>query len=105
MKKEFIKELFKKFESACYDCEGLECWISRDLQEILGYALSRNFKNVIDKAKKFYEQVGKANKNHFAKFSKMVEIRSGAQKLIEDIALIRYACYLRHEVLNYAIYF
>jgi DNA-damage-inducible protein D len=37
MKKEFIKELFQKFENACYDYEGLECWSARHLQEILGF--------------------------------------------------------------------
>jgi DNA-damage-inducible protein D len=38
MKKEFITELFKKFESACYDFGGVECWSARELQEILGYS-------------------------------------------------------------------
>jgi hypothetical protein len=37
MKKELITELFKKFEEACYDLDGLECWSGRELQEILGY--------------------------------------------------------------------
>lgn len=94
MKKEFIKELFQKFENACYDYEGVECWSARELQTILGYSQWRNFKNVIDKAEKSCEQAGEASKNHFAEFSKMVEIGSGAQKPIEDIALTRYACYL-----------
>jgi len=94
MKKEFIKELFQKFENACYDYEGVECWSARELQTILGYSQWRNFKNVIDKAEKSCEQAGEAAKNHFAEFSKMVEIGSGAQKPIEDIALTRYACYL-----------
>jgi DNA-damage-inducible protein D len=94
MKKEFISELFKKFEEACYDFEGVECWSARDLQNILGYSQWRNFKNVIDKAEKSCEQAGEEVKNHFAEFSKMVEIGSGAQKSIEDIALTRYACYL-----------
>lgn len=94
MKKEYIAELFKKFEDACYDYEGIECWSARDLQAILGYAQWRNFKNVIDKAEKSCEQAGEDIKNHFAEFSKMVEIGSGAQKPIEDIALTRYACYL-----------
>jgi len=94
MKKEFIKELFQKFESACYDYEGVECWSARELQTILGYSQWRNFKNVIDKAEKSCEQAGEATKNHFAEFSKMFEIGSGAQKPIEDIALTRYACYL-----------
>lgn len=52
------------------------------------------FQNVIDKAQKSCEQAGEETKNHFAEFSKMVEIGSGAQKPIEDIALTRYACYL-----------
>lgn len=50
MKKEFIAELFKIFEDACYDMEGIECWSARELQAILGYSQWRNFKNVIDKA-------------------------------------------------------
>jgi DNA-damage-inducible protein D len=94
MKKEYIAELFKKFEDACYDYEGIECWSARELQTILGYSQWRNFKNVIDKAEKSCEQAGEDTKNHFAEFSKMVEIGSGAQKPIEDIALTRYACYL-----------
>lgn len=94
MKKEFISELFKKFEDACYDFDGVECWSARELQDILGYSQWRNFKNVIDKAQKSCEQVGEEAKNHFAEFSKMVEIGSGAQKPVEDIALTRYACYL-----------
>ena len=94
MKKEFIAELFKKFEDACYDYKGIECWSARDLQIILGYSQWRNFKNVIDKAQKSCEQAGEDTKNHFAEFSKMVQIGSGAQKEIEDIALTRYGCYL-----------
>ena len=94
MKNEYIAELFKKFEDACYDYEGVDCWSARELQNILGYAQWRNFKNVIDKAQKSCEQAGEDAKNHFAEFSKMVEIGSGAQKSIEDLALTRYACYL-----------
>jgi len=94
MKKEFISELFKMFEDACYDFDGVECWSARELQKILGYSQWRNFKNVIDKAQKSCEQAGEEAKNHFAEFSKMVEIGSGAQKPVEDIALTRYACYL-----------
>lgn len=94
MKKEFINELFQKFESACYDFEGTECWSARELQKILGYSQWRNFKNVIDKAVKSCEQAGESSKNHFAEFSKMVEIGSRAQKPLDDIALTRYACYL-----------
>lgn len=94
MKKEFITELFKKFEEACYDYKGVECWSARELQTILGYAQWKNFKNVIDKAQKSCEQANEEVVNHFAEFGKMVDIGSGAQKEIQDIALTRYACYV-----------
>lgn len=94
MKKEFISELFEKFENACYDFQGIESWSARDLQTILGYSKWDNFKNVIDKAKKSCEKAGEDIKNHFADIGKMVEIGSGVEKEIPDIALTRYACYL-----------
>lgn len=79
MKKEYIAELFKKFEGACYDFEGVECWSARELQAILGYAQWRNFKNVIDKAEQLCQQAGEVVKNHFAEFSNMVEIGNGVR--------------------------
>ncbi len=94
MKQDYIKQLFEQFESACYDFEGIECWSARELQSILGYTKWDNFKNVVDKAKKSCEQAGEDIKNHFADIGKMVEIGSGVEKEIPDIAITRYACYL-----------
>ena len=50
MKTKFMTELFEKFENACHQYEGVECWSARELQPILGYSQWRNFKNVIEKA-------------------------------------------------------
>ncbi len=94
MKKEYIKELFERFENACYDFDGVECWSAREVQSILGYTKWDNFKNVIDKAKKSCEQAGENVNNHFADIGKMVGIGSGVEKEIADYALTRYACYL-----------
>ncbi len=94
MKKELIDELFHKFEAACYRLEGIECWSARELQVILGYAEWRNFLNAIDKAKNACEGAGEKVEHHFVDVNKMVELGSGAQRRIEDLALTRYACYL-----------
>ena len=94
MKKELIAELFMRFEQACYDYKGIECWSARELQDILGYTEWRNFLKVIDKAKDACTNAGEALKDHFVEVNKMIDIAKGAQREIEDVALTRYACYL-----------
>lgn len=94
MKKELIAKLFKEFEKACYEYKNIECWSSRDLQEILGYSEWRNFEKVIDKAKIACRISGQEIDDHFVDVNKMVEIGSGSKRTLEDIALTRYACYL-----------
>lgn len=94
MKQEFITQLFEQFESACYIYKNLECWSARELQDILGYSKWNNFLKVIEKAKKACETSGSSLSDHFADIGKMVQIGSGSEREIEDIALTRYACYL-----------
>lgn len=94
MKKELIVELFEKFEAACYLIEDTECWSARQLQTILGYTKWDNFLNAIEKARNACEGAGERIKDHFADVGKMVDIGSGTQRRIDDIALTRYACYL-----------
>lgn len=94
MKTEQIAELLEKFEGACFIYERVECWSARELQEILGYTKWSNFYNVIEKAKAACEKAGGSISDHFADVGKMVELGSGSEREIEDIALTRYACYL-----------
>jgi len=94
MKKEVIRELFERFEEACYDLEGLECWSARELQGILGYSDWRNFLKIIQKAIQSCQNSGEETADHFVEVTKMVELGSGAMRKIEDIALTRYGCYL-----------
>lgn len=94
MKKELIVELFQKFEQACYEFKGVECWSARELQYILGYLRWENFDKVIERAKSACDNAGERISDHFRGFTKMVELGSGSQRKIGDIALTRYASYL-----------
>jgi DNA-damage-inducible protein D len=94
MKQEQIIELFDKFEKLCYIFKDFECWSAREIQEILGYSKWDNFLNVIEKAKKACENSGSSTSDHFADIGKMVQIGSGTERKVDDIALTRYACYL-----------
>ncbi|TAE19156.1 MAG: DNA damage-inducible protein D [Bacteroidetes bacterium] len=94
MKKEQINELFEKFESACLEVEGVECWSARDLQKIFGYTKWDNFKKVLEKAQEGCVQAGGRLSDHFAAVGKVVDLGSGSQRTLQDFALTRYACYL-----------
>ncbi len=89
-----IEKLNKTFEEYAYEQDGVEYWLARELQELLGYADWRNFSNAINKAKESCETTGEAVSDHFVDINKMVKIGSGAERKQEDIMLTRYACYL-----------
>jgi DNA-damage-inducible protein D len=96
MDKEIVVRLHASFEEMAqkFPDTGTDFWCARDLQMLLGYAQWRSFAAVIDKAITACENAGFDPKDHFAHISKMVDLGSGAQREIEDIALTRYACYL-----------
>ena len=95
MKTEIIQSLTKNFESHANQTEnGVEFWLARDLQRLLGYEKWDNFKSVISKAKTACEVAGHKGSDHFADVSKMVSLGSGSQREVADIMLTRYACYL-----------
>lgn len=90
-----IQTLTTDFESFINTTdEGIEFWLARDLQHLLGYSKWDNFKNVLFKAQTACEVSGHAISDHFAEVGKMVQIGSGATKEIDDIILTRFACYL-----------
>ncbi len=94
MKREIIQELFNQFEEAAWSFEGIECWSARELQAIFHYTDWRNFLNVIDKAQKACANAGEPVSDHFVDTNKLIKLAKGAERVIDDIALTRYACYL-----------
>src|SRR5271168_3876146 len=84
-----IFERIKRINSA-----GVEFWSARELARVLEYLNFRNFQPVIEKAKEACINSGHAVADHIAEMSNMVDIGSGAQRDLEDLALSRYACYL-----------
>ena len=81
MKIEIIKSLTKNFESFSKQTDsGVEFWLARDLQYLLGYTDWRNFLQVINRAKISCEVSKHKILDHFVDANKMVSIGSQSQR-------------------------
>lgn len=74
--------------------KGVEFWLGRDIETLLGYAKWDNFKNTIEKAKQSFTSMNIDPTYHIADYGKMITTGKGAKRKLEDIALTRYACYI-----------
>ena len=84
--------LFESIKQTTED--NLEYWSARDLMVVLEYKDWRKFQNVINKAKKSCEKSKQKEQDHFVQMDKMINLGKGAERMIDDLLLTRYACYL-----------
>ena len=100
MKKEEIIKFVKLFDEIKHQenpeekSQNIEFWLARDLQKLLGYEEWRSFSSVINKAKKACEASKNKVLSHFVGINKKAPIGLDKERIIDDIMLTRYACYL-----------
>ena len=71
-----------------------EYWMARELATAIGYKDFRNFKGLIEKARKLCAQNNAKVEDHFVETTEMVGLGSGANRSVPSYRLTRYACLL-----------
>lgn len=99
MKTETVKALTEAFKgNAHYTDTGVEFWLGRDLQHLLGYAEWRSFTVAVSRAKTACEVSGHPVADHFVDVTKMVDLGSGSQREIDDLMLTTQAMQVQWRV-------
>lgn len=75
MDKTIIQQLNKTFEESAYEQDGVEYWLARELQILLGYADWRNFLNAVEKAKESCKNTAEAVSDHFVDINKLIVLK------------------------------
>lgn len=92
---ELVKYSEQTFEDIRHVNEyGQEYWLGRELQKVLDYSQWRRFTDAVERAKLACKNSGYDVSEHFADVGKSLPMPKGGYRVIDDIMLSRYACYL-----------
>lgn len=94
MDRKIISQYKETFDGIMHTESGVEFWMARELQNVLGYKTWENFADAIERAQTACVNSGASCSDHFRDVTKMVPIGSNAHRNIKDVMLTRYACYL-----------
>jgi DNA-damage-inducible protein D len=90
-----VKYSEKTFEDIKHINEdGQEFWYARELQSVLGYSQWRRFYDTVERAKLACKNSGFDVGEHFADVGKSLPMPKGGFRILDDVMLSRYACYL-----------
>lgn len=92
--KNYSEEIFENLKHI--NEYGQEFWYARELQPALEYSQWRRFADAIERAKIACEKSGHSVSEHFAGAGKSLPMPKGGERIVDDFALSRYACYLTH---------
>ena len=90
--KEYTEKVFENIRHI--DENENECWLARELQNVLEYHQWRSINDLIERAKIACQESKYNVDDHFAVQHKMIKLAKGATRKVIDYKLSRYACYL-----------
>ena len=90
--KKYSEETFDSIKHVNED--GQEFWYARELQSVLEYSQWRRFFDTIERAKLACKNSGFEVAEHFADVGKSLPMPKGGFRILDDVMLSRYACYL-----------
>ena len=90
--KKYSEETFDSIKH--FNEDGQEFWYARELQSVLEYSQWRRFFDTIERAKLACKNSGFEVAEHFADVGKSLPMPKGGFRILDDVMLSRYACYL-----------